>query len=96
MTWEKTETDVAFYCDSIECGAVSMYNINKTRNDHPNPGISDFAACWGRASFNGWRSFKYRNWEYFCPKCAPAAEVTHQEHQRQEAERERIKARNAR
>ena len=96
MSYEKTETDVTFYCDAPECGAVSMYNINKTRNDYPNDALPDYVVCWRRAHIKGWRSFKYRNWEYYCPKCVPAAEIAHVEHLRQEEERERIKAYNAR
>lgn len=97
MSWEKTDANVTFYCDSPECDATQILNIAATREEYPNDALPDFVVCWRRAQLKfGWRSFKYRNWEYFCSKCGPAAEVAHVEHQRQEEERERIKAYNAR
>jgi hypothetical protein len=48
------------------------------------------------ARASGWVSFKRvgRDWSYHCRQCAAQAERDHQEHARNEAERERIKARN--
>jgi hypothetical protein len=53
--------------------------------------------CWRYMRGVGWRSFKRtgRNWSYHCVKCGPEAEIAHREHQRHEAERDRIRARNA-
>lgn len=98
MAWDKSETSVVFYCDSPSCDVTDTFNIAQTRETSAAPDKgSDFAQCWQRAQGVGWRSFKRggRPWEYFCPKCGPDAEIAHREYNRQEQERERIKARNA-
>lgn len=98
MGWEKdgaTKT-VTFFCEGVERGSECLRNSVYTVVSIP-PNASVFAACWQQAEAAGWRSFKKRgrDWEYFCKECAADAETAYHEHNRQEQERERIKARNA-
>ena len=99
MSWEKGESEVVFFCDGPDCEVTDLFNIAETRIITSSaPSSSDFAVCWGRAQGVGWRSFKKggRPWEYFCAKCAPAAEEAQRRHNELENERERIRQRNAR
>jgi hypothetical protein len=104
MSWDKSDDCITFYCDSAECDRNTSVTISSARtcNGHltvtpPPPTASDFAFCWFHAKRHGWVSFKRNGqpWTYHCKECAAQAEHDHQEHQRNEAERERIKARNA-
>lgn len=85
MSWEKHETSVAFYCDGPECNQ----NISAA---------ADFVPAWIAVQNSGWRSFKKvgQPWQYFCPKCAPAAEEAQRKYRESENERDRIRSRNAR
>jgi hypothetical protein len=94
MSWDKTETEITFYCES--CDRSDVFNIAETRGATESGTASDFAVCWTRAQQGGWRSFKRRSWEYFCVGCAPAARAVQQERNRQDQERERLKERNSR
>lgn len=99
MGWENHAGAITFYCDGPDCEVTGLYHIAETRNAGIYPhSLSDFAVCFNRARGLGWHSFKKtgRPWEYFCPKCVPAAEEAQRHHNEQEAERERIKQRNAR
>lgn len=89
MGWERDDADasVTFFCDSLDCKSVLIY-----------PSGTSFVECWNDASTHmNWRSFKRMNrpWEYFCAGCAADAETAYHEHNKQEQERERIKARNS-
>ncbi len=87
MSWEKDETGITFYCDTPDCNSVLTV-----------PPGTDFISCWKDANARiGWVSFKRagRPWDYFCPRCAADAATAHREYNRQEQERERIKARNS-
>jgi hypothetical protein len=101
MSWEKTtgeklgQTIVTFYCDSPDCDVAGLFDVLPPGEK---PLVSEFADCWKAAQEAGWRSFKRagKPWDYFCPKCAADAEVAHRRYNQEEAERERIKERNAR
>ena len=107
MAWEQGQNSagadyVMFTCDSPDCNDGKGRNVSLSpeafRNADTPAHVTNFAVCWTHIQTKGWRSFKRggRPWEYFCPACAPAAEAAQREYNRQEAERERIKARNAR
>jgi hypothetical protein len=86
MSWEKAENDFFhFFCDTPGCKVTTRLMA------------VDFVGAWAGAQELGWRSFKRRGrpWDYFCEECALDAETAHREYNRQEQERERIKARNA-
>lgn len=85
MSWQVTDDEgLAFFCDSGECDARVGFR-------------EDFAPSWARAKEIGWLTLKRtgRDWTHHCPLCAPQAERDHEAHKRNEAERERLKARNA-
>lgn len=100
MAWNAANGAVNFDCD--DCGAVQSCNVEQVRlgvatcagNGDP----SDFVVCWEYMRGIGWRSFKRigHPWTFHCVSCGPTAEVAHREHQRMEANRERLKHKNAR
>ena len=83
MSWDQSGDAIQFSCETGEC--MNSFTARVT-----------FAEAWASAKQNGWVSFKRsgRNWTYHCPACADQAERDHEAHKRNEAERERIKARN--
>ena len=85
MAWTDNGGTVVFECDG--CEAVETFD-NAT-----------FLGSWPimQEKF-GWRSLKRigHPWTFHCAKCGPQAEVEHREHKRREAERDRLKTRNAR
>jgi hypothetical protein len=101
MAWEKSSDGlvIAFDCDtcdvSIECDVKTVRAGGHTVTDDKS---SDFAVCLNHVKGIGWKSFKRTGhpWTYHCPACVPAAEDAHTQHRSAEAERDRIKARNAR
>jgi len=95
MSWIADGRTITFTCDSCPEGLESTESVNAEY--YAKPSESDFAAAWRIVQRpGGWRSFKRtgHSWTYHCAKCAPQAESEHAEHNRNEAERERIKARN--
>jgi hypothetical protein len=59
--------------------------------------IGTFGDCAEACRSKGWIMLKRigYDWSHHCPACAPAAEKDHVEYKQREAERERVKARNA-
>lgn len=86
MPWNKNEEATVFECDDCDAKEPAASSV------------TDFAVCWRVMQGIGWRSFKRigQPWTFHCPKCGPQAEVEHREHKRREAERDRLKHRNAR
>lgn len=99
MPWDKADMKpvVVFECDDceakLECDVPTVRQGSTASADQ-----SDFAVCWLYAQGLGWRGFKRTGhpWTYHCIKCGPAAEVAHREHKRMEAQRDRLKSKNAR
>lgn len=97
MPWHNTTEIVTFECDT--CDTVVDCDIKTVRaTAQPTEHDTDFAVCWRYMRGLGWRSLKRtgRDWSYHCAPCGSQAESEHQEHCRHEAERDRIRMRNAR
>lgn len=106
MPWDKNGDAIVFECDDCEkvepCNIQSVWATstapipNGLRHSAAAP--TDFAVCWQYMQGIGWRTFKRigHPWTMHCVTCGPAAEVAHNEHQRMEAQRDRLKHKNAR
>lgn len=88
---------IFFECD--DCETRVDCDVPTVRSTSTRPaGTSDYLVCWEYMQGIGWRTFKRigHPWTFHCPKCGPTAEVAHREHKRMEAQRDRLKIRNAR
>lgn len=101
MAWEKSSDGavIVFYCDTCDGAVECEIKPIRERADRfqETDKVSDFAICWKHIQVLGWKSFKRtgHSWTYHCPTCVPAAEEAHTHHRVDEAERDRIKAKNA-
>ncbi len=95
MAWDRVDNTITFECD--DCGSVRVSDISQARLGSTTAN-SDFITCWQYVQGTGWRTFKRvgHDWTFHCVACGPAAEVAHREHKRMEAQRDRLKVRNAR
>lgn len=98
MSWVKEEFQIVFECDTCETEFIEV-NITEARlGSSRRPPFPDLLPCWDVAKGAGWTSYKRigHDWTYHCPKCAETAAAAHEEYNKAERERERIKERNAR
>jgi hypothetical protein len=85
MTWKKDdEFSITFSCDTCP-------------EQHRVAG-GNFIEASAAVSASGWISLKRQGfaWTNHCARCSAQAERDHEEHKRQEAARDRLKARNER
>lgn len=95
MAWDKPDDAIiAFECDT--CSTVEDVEIEKARLGSTRPDAPAFSICWDYLRSLGWQTFKRtgHDWTHACVKCAVEAGLAHQQHRRDERDRERAKARN--
>jgi len=92
MSWSQEDRVITFYCDTGD--ESESINVDAHRT-WVNAGQSDYMVA--EAQLTNWIALKRAGqpWTHHCPKCAEQAEREHEIHKRNEADRERLKARNA-
>ena len=92
MSNERTEIALEFYCDGPECESIVTFRHDGT------PSGTDFMACRRTlTNTHGWISTKQisQPWEDYCKLCHAFAEDRHARYKQREAQRDRIRERNA-
>ena len=92
MSWSQENHTITFYCDTCDKSTEIDTVAHRT---HLNLSMSDYVVAESRVPDRLALKRANHDWTHYCAGCADQAEREHEDYQRQEAIRERIKARNA-